>query len=114
MEKNKIYPRIINNDYYRLGYQLYFWRTSNNTEVDFIAYGIGGLYAFEIKRKRSIHRSDLSGLKAFASDYKIAKCYLLYGGDQVEYHDNIQIIPFSQGIEQLINILRNQINHSQK
>lgn len=93
------------NDYYRLGYNLYFWRTSNNVEVDFIAYGERGLFAFEIKRSRSISRSDLSGLKAFSDDYKIAKCYLLYGGDHEEYHDNIHVLPFTKGLEQLIEIL---------
>lgn len=93
------------NDYYRLGYNLYFWRTSNNVEVDFIVYGEGGLFAFEIKRARSISRSDLSGLRAFTEDYKIAKCYLLYGGDNEEYYDNIHVLPFSKGLEQLMNIL---------
>ena len=94
------------NDYYRLGYTLFFWRTSNHIEVDFVAYGEHGLFAFEIKRSRNISRSDLSGLKAFSSDYKIAKCYLLYGGDHEEYHDNIHVIPFSKGLNQLIEILQ--------
>jgi len=93
------------NDYYRLGYNLFFWRTSNDMEVDFIAYGERGLLAFEIKRTRSLSRSDLSGLKAFAEDYKVAKCYLLYGGDHEEYHDNIHVLPFKKGLEQLITIL---------
>lgn len=94
------------NDYLRLGYQLYFWRTSNGVEVDFIVYGEQGLFAFEIKRTRSISRSDLSGLKAFKSDYPIAKCYLLYGGDHEEFHDNIHAMPFTQGLEQLIHLLK--------
>lgn len=100
------------NDYYRLGYNLYFWRTSNNVEVDFIAYGERGLFAFEIKRSRSISRSDLSGLKAFSDDYKIAKCYLLYGGDHEEYHDNIHVLPFTKGLEQLIEILGGRFLYS--
>lgn len=93
------------NDYFRLGYSLYFWRTSNNVEVDFVVYGEGGLFAFEIKRTRSINRSDLSGLKAFSTDYEIAKCYLLYGGDHEEYYDHIHVLPFTKGLEQLIHIL---------
>jgi predicted AAA+ superfamily ATPase len=96
------------NDYLRLGYTLYFWRTSNNIEVDFIIYGEGGLFAFEIKRKRFINRSDLTGLKAFLDDYKMAKCYLLYGGDHEEYYDNIHVMPFAKGLEQLIDILSNK------
>ncbi len=41
------------NDYYRLGFHCYYWRTSNDVEVDFILYGEKGLFAFEIKRKTS-------------------------------------------------------------
>jgi predicted AAA+ superfamily ATPase len=94
------------NDYYRLGYKLFFWRTSNNVEVDFIAYGERGLFAFEIKRSRHISRADLNGLKAFTADYKGAKCYLFYGGDHEEYHENIHVIPFEKGLNQLVEILQ--------
>jgi len=93
------------NDYYRLGYELYFWRTSNDVEVDFIVYGERGLFAFEIKRKKSINRTDLRGLQAFLKDYDIAKCYLLYGGDHEEYHESIHVMPFMQGLLQLKEML---------
>lgn len=93
------------NDYFRLGYTLYFWRTSNQVEVDFVVYGERGLFAFEIKRSSSISRSDLRGLKAFLNDYNIAKCFLLYGGNHEEYHDGIQVLPFTQGLDRLIQIL---------
>jgi predicted AAA+ superfamily ATPase len=98
------------NDYYRLGYNLYYWRTSNNVEVDFVVYGEHGLFAFEIKRARSIKRSDLSGLKAFTNDYKVAKCFLLYGGDHEEYHDNIHVLPFAKGLQKLIEILSGDVH----
>ena len=93
------------NDYFRLGYQLYYWRTSNQLEVDFIVYGEKGLFAFEIKRSRSISRADMNGLTAFITDYPMARCYLLYGGEHAEYHGNICVMPFMQGIEQLMLIL---------
>lgn len=93
------------NDYFRLGYNIYFWRTSNHAEVDFVVYGERGLFAFEIKRKHSISRSDLSGLRAFSNDYEIAKCYLLYGGNHEEFHDGIAVVPFIKGLERLIEIL---------
>ena len=93
------------NDYYNLGYQFYFWRTSNDLEVDFIAYGERGLFAFEIKQSRSISRSDLSGLKAFINDYQMAKCYLLYGGDHEEFYDGIHALPFTKGLQELMDIL---------
>jgi predicted AAA+ superfamily ATPase len=37
------------NDYLECGYQLYFWRTKNGLEVDFILYGPEGLIAIEVK-----------------------------------------------------------------
>jgi predicted AAA+ superfamily ATPase len=98
------------NDYNRLGYELYYWRTSNGVEVDFVLYGNKGLFAFEIKRKRSISNSDLNGLKAFSSDYNIAKFYLLYGGDHDEFHENIHVMPFTQGLLQLEMILNGDAN----
>lgn len=96
------------NDAFRLGYTFYFWRTSNGTEVDFIAYGEKGLIAFEIKRKNRISSSDLSGLKAFSQDYPIAKCYLLYGGKDREYHGKIQVFPFEGALFQLKAILNGE------
>lgn len=93
------------NDYYRLGYKLFFWRTSNHMEVDFVVYGEHGLFAFEIKRSRSVSRADLSGLKAFLHDYDMAKCFLLYGGDHEEFHDNIHVMPFERGLVKLMDIL---------
>ncbi|OAI48737.1 ATPase [Gammaproteobacteria bacterium SCGC AG-212-F23] len=93
------------NDYCRLGYHLYYWRTSNGAEVDFIVYGEKGLFAFEIKRKRTLHKADFTGLRAFLQDYPIARCYLLYGGEHEEYHDHIQVLPFVKGLAQLLSIL---------
>jgi predicted AAA+ superfamily ATPase len=93
------------NDYYRLDYEFYFWRTSNQIEVDFIAYGEKGFHAFEIKRKRKVSPKDLTGLKAFGKDYEMAKLYLIYGGDHEEYHGNIIAIPFKKALFQLKTIL---------
>ncbi len=93
------------NDYGRLGYTFYFWRTSNQVEVDFIAYGEKGFHAFEIKRKRTITPKDLTGLKAFGEDYTMAKLYIIYGGDHEEYHDNITAIPFEKALFRLKEIL---------
>lgn len=93
------------NDYYQLGFSLHYWRTQHQTEVDFIAYGKKGLFAFEIKRKTTISSKDLTGLKAFAKDYPIAKLYLLYGGKEHEYHGNIHIVPFEEALKNLENLL---------
>lgn len=93
------------NDYLRLGYQFYYWRTRGGVEVDFIAYGERGLLAFEIKRKSNYNKSDLTGLREFHKDYPLAKCYLIYGGDHKEYPDPITIIPYSEIFNDLLDIL---------
>jgi len=93
------------NDYFRWGFEFSFWRTADQHEVDFVAYGEKGLYAFEIKRKRHISPFDLKGLQAFGEDYEMAKLFLLYGGDEVEYHQNITVIPYQQTLFELKNIL---------
>jgi predicted AAA+ superfamily ATPase len=93
------------NDYFRWGYNIYYWRTSNQTEVDFILYGKRGLHAVEIKRKRNLHQTDLAGLRAFSNDYPLAKLYLIYGGENIEYVDNIKIIPIDKMLSKLIEIL---------
>ena len=41
-----------------LGYTLYYWRTSNNIEVDFVLYGPKGLHAFEIKRTGKVNNPN--------------------------------------------------------
>ena len=93
------------NDYSRLGYDIFYWRTRNGVEVDFIVYGEKGLFAFEIKRKQKITSTDFKGLRAFGNDYPVAKLYLLYGGDVAEYHGNITVLPMLEGLQRLPEIL---------
>jgi predicted AAA+ superfamily ATPase len=96
------------NDNWGLGYDLYYWRTASNLEVDFILYGEKGFYAIEVKRARTIRQRELSGLKAFLKDYPMAKGYLFYGGDRRMYQDGIELIPVSDGIRTLPMLLNNQ------
>ncbi len=93
------------NDYYRLGYKIYYWRTSNNLEVDFILYGERGLKAFEIKRRGKIPVSEFRGLKAFLKDYPTVSAYFIYGGDRLMSEGNINILPIEHALKNLINIL---------
>ncbi len=101
---------IATNDYYNLQYDLYYWRTSNGLEVDFILYGPNGLKAFEVKRSRRISKKDLSGLRAFKSDYPKAHLYFLYCGSKVLYEDEIQIIPIDTAFKTLPEILKTDIS----
>lgn len=93
------------NDYYNLGYQISYWRTSDGKEVDFVLYGEKGFFAFEIKRAASVRSSDFRGLKAFRQDYPQAKCYLVYGGCEKTQQEGITLLPFSDALLQLRNIL---------
>lgn len=93
------------NDYYDYDYIIYHWKTRSKLEVDFVMYGEKGLLAFEIKRKKNISKKDLKGLKEFQSDYSIAKCFLLYGGNQRQYIEGIELIPFEEGLKDLNSII---------
>lgn len=93
------------NDYFNLSYKLYYYRTVSGVEVDFIVYGEKGLKAFEIKSKKTISRSDLTGLTTFLKDYPMAKCYLIYGGSERRYLRNIEVIPFMECLKDLPKIL---------
>lgn len=95
--------------YKKLNYQVYYWRTENNVEVDFILYGEEALFAFEIKHAQTIHSRMLTGLKHFKEDYPMAKGYLLYLGQQKLYLSNdIVAIPFVEALYDLLNILNSK------
>lgn len=92
--------------YKKLNYQIYYWRTENGVEVDFVLYGEKALFAFEIKHSQTIHSKMLTGLKHFKKDYPMAKCYLLYLGEKTLYlSDEIIAIPFMTGLSTFENLL---------
>ncbi len=95
------------NDYYDFQYELYYWRTSNGVEVDFILYGPKGIIAFEVKRSNRLAKKDLKGLKAFKTDFPEARLYLLYGGTREEFEGEINILPMEKALRNLPDILRN-------
>lgn len=94
------------NDYFDLGYRIFYWRTVSGAEVDFIAYGNKGFKAFEIKSKRDIHKRDLTGLKSFLADYPEAKGYILYGGRTKMHMEGIEVWPAAEALKLLPEILR--------
>jgi len=89
------------NDYADLGYALSYWRTPRGAEVDFVMYGDRGLLAFEVKRGSRIRREDLAGLKAFHTDYPIAKLHLLYTGTRTLHEDGVEILPIGSFLRDL-------------
>ncbi len=95
------------NDYLKCGYKLYFWRTKNGLEVDFILYGPGGLIAIEVKRSAHVHSKNFRGLKEFKKDYPPARCYLLYGGSAPLYMDDITVLPLGRALRNPEQLLLN-------
>ena len=93
------------NDLNNLGYQLFYWRTSNGQEVDFVLYGEKGLVAIEVKRAARVRSKEFRGLRAFSKDFPEATLYMFYGGKNEMFVDNINLIPTSQAITTLPNIL---------
>jgi predicted AAA+ superfamily ATPase len=92
-----------------LGYKIFYWRTSNGREVDFVLYGPKGLQAFEIKRTSRIKSAILGGLKSFLTDYPMAKAYFVYGGNRRMYEDKIEIVPVLEVLKNLKTILSKEI-----
>ena len=97
-------------DYEKLDLQIYFWRTATQLEVDFIVYGENGLFAFELKSKRHLHKKDFSALKIFKEDYPIAECHVIYGGDHSEEREGIHILPIKKALLELSSILSKKIS----
>ena len=93
------------NDYLECGYQIYFWRTKNGLEVDFVLYGANGLIAIEVKRSPHVHSKNLRGLKEFKKDYPMTRCYLFYGGDVPLYLEDITVLPIEHALRNLDSLL---------
>ena len=96
------------NDYHEYGYRIFFWRTRNNLEVDFVLYGPRGLLAIEIKRSTRIQPKDARALREFKKDYPLAKCYLFFGGSTPLYMDDIIALPMERALTNLGELLGNE------
>ena len=58
-----------------LGYEIFFWRTADQKEVDFVLYGERGLHAFEVKRSSRFREADIATLRLFCEDYPEAAAF---------------------------------------
>ena len=90
-----------------LGYEIFYWHTSNHVEVDFVLYGEKGIVAIESKSSQRLTSDMFRGLKAFKTDYPMAKTYLIYGGTRREYRDDIQVIGVQEFLQSLAKVLKN-------
>lgn len=93
------------NNYFDAGFELFFWRTKTGLEVDFIAYGKKGLFAFEVKRGTKHKPSDLKGLLEFQKLFPMAKLFLLNGSKRASKEKEVHIIPFEKALKTLPELL---------
>jgi len=89
------------NDYHGAEHQLFYWRTKHGVEVDFIIDGPQGLFAIEVKHAPIIYEKDLTGLKAFCTDYPEATPIMLYRGQERLKKTNILCLPIEMFLLQL-------------
>jgi Predicted ATPase (AAA+ superfamily) len=82
------------NDYLDEPNELFFWRTKNGLEVDFIIYGANEFAALEVKNSSHADRKDAASLEAFISDYPEARAFLLYRGERkIQVSAHVTAIP---------------------
>jgi len=90
----------------KTGYDLYYWRTARQIEVDFVLYGKSGLIGIEVKRSSKLRGSDFRGLKAFMKDYPMARAVMLYGGHRVMTEGgSIEIVPVDEFLKDITKYL---------
>jgi predicted AAA+ superfamily ATPase len=90
--------------YLRKRYQIYYWRSANNMEVDFILYGEKAFFAIEVTKASRVRENDAAGLKAFLRDYPKATAFLLYGGTDRYYEDAIHYTPVTDFFRDAIQL----------
>lgn len=101
-------------DYSQEKNELFYWRTSNGQEVDFIIYGESGISALEVKRSSRFSRRDLSALKSFLEDYPKAKAIFLYLGEDTHHiDDRLSVVPVEKFLRNLNPNLTNLSRISQ-
>ncbi len=93
------------NNLMKLGYTVYYYRTTTGVEIDFVMYGNRGIIAIEVKSSSTYKPEMIAGLKRFYLDYPEAKLYLLYAGEKKLYIDNITILPLAYALSHLSEIL---------
>jgi len=87
--------------YSKQDHELYFWRTRSGLEVDFILYGVDGIFAFEVKNSARVYPQDLRALVSFMQEYPESKAYLLYRGKDKLMKGNILCVPCDEFLLQL-------------
>ena len=73
--------------------RLYYWRTRGGAEVDFVLYGAGGFWAFDVMNADRVRPADLRGLASFRDEYPEARRILLYRGEHRLVRKGVLCLP---------------------
>ena len=79
--------------------QIYFWRTSTGTEVDFVVEAGGKLIPIEVKLSATPRPAMASSIKTFSEDFgeKAMPGYVIHPGDiRLPLGPNITALPFAE------------------
>ncbi len=95
-----IYHELYSHSHYSgINYPLSFWRTTSQTEVDFI---LGdNEVAVEVKATELANEKHLKGLKIFADEYKTKRLILVSNDNLPRKTGNISILPWRVFLEEL-------------
>lgn len=88
--------------YHHPDHELYFWRTREGSEVDFILYGPNHLFAIEVKNSSRVRPEDLRPLQAFLEDYPEGQCFLLYRGNERLFQKGMLCLPCEDFLRNLM------------
>jgi len=91
--------------YLRKRYQIYYWRSAGNMEVDFVLYGEKAFFAIEVTKSGRVREADVGGLRAFLKEYPNAIAFLLHGGVDRYYEDAIHYIPVTEFFKDAIHLI---------
>ncbi|MFM8453922.1 MAG: ATP-binding protein [Gammaproteobacteria bacterium] len=88
-------------EYSSKSYELYYWRTRSQVEVDFVLYGQDVFWGIEVKNTQNPNPKDFRGLKTFLEDYPMAKAILLHRGKEFFRRDQILCMPCEEFLKTL-------------
>ena len=92
---------VARNDYGNDDYGIYYWRTRQGSEVDFILYGKRGFKAIEVKHSDRARREDFKGLRQFKKEHPAAKLLFVYSGARRYHEGEIEIVPAKTFLKRL-------------
>jgi predicted AAA+ superfamily ATPase len=90
---------VAHSHYSEINYQVSYWRTASQLEVDFIL-GENDA-AIEVKSTASVTERDLRGLKAFLEEYKVKHAIVVSNDPLPRKAGNIRILPWRIFLDEL-------------